>query len=94
MKEKSWRTWKSKQNIVMDEELAQNIVIDEEFVQNVAMDEKFVKNFVMGVKIDPKVDMDLFMSKIGGWNICNPVIENCWKNLLRKMIYSCCLSEV
>ena len=38
--EKGWRTWKSNQNIVMDEEL----------VQNGVMDEKFVKNFVMDAK--------------------------------------------
>ena len=46
MEEKSWRTWKSNQNIVMDEEL----------VQDVAMGEQFVKNFVMGAEIDPKID--------------------------------------
>ena len=39
MDEKSWKTWKSNQMIVMDEEMVQNIV----------MDEKFVKNFVMGI---------------------------------------------
>ena len=46
--DKSWRTWKSDQNIVMNEEL----------VQHVAMGTKIVKNFVMGAKIDPKVEMD------------------------------------
>ena len=46
--DKSWRTWKSNQNIVMNEEL----------VQHVAMGTKIVKNFVMGAKIDPKVEMD------------------------------------
>ena len=46
--EKSCRTWKSNQNIVMDEELVQNIVMDEEWLQNVVMEEKIVKNFVMG----------------------------------------------
>ena len=59
MEEKSWRTWKSYQNIVMDEEL----------VQNVAMGEKIVKNFVMDAKIDPKVEMDLHTFKISGWSI-------------------------
>ena len=39
--EKSWQTWKSNQNIVMNEELVQNNV----------MNEKFVKNFVMNAKI-------------------------------------------
>ena len=43
---KSWRTWKSNQKIVMDEEL----------VQNGVMGDKFVKNFVIGAKIDPKGD--------------------------------------
>ena len=47
--EKSWKTWKSNQNSVMNEELVQNSV----------MNEKFVKNFVMDAKIDPKVVMDL-----------------------------------
>ena len=47
--EKSWRTWRSKKNIVMDA--------------------KFVKNFVMGAKIDPKVEMDLSLFKVGGWKI-------------------------
>ena len=49
MDEKSWRTWKSNQNSVMNKEL----------VQNSLMDEKFVKNFVMDPKIDPKVEMAL-----------------------------------
>ena len=62
MQEKSWRTWKSNQNIVMDEEL----------VQNVAMGEIIVKNFVMGAKIDPKVEMDLSTLKIGGWSSLQP----------------------
>ena len=41
MDEKSWKTWKSNQKIVMDGELLQNMV----------MDEKFAKNFVMGEKL-------------------------------------------
>ena len=28
-----------------------------------------MKNFVMGVKIDPKVEMDLSIFKIRGWKI-------------------------
>ena len=40
MEQKSWKTWESNKNIVMDEELVQNIVMDEELVQNVAMGEK------------------------------------------------------
>ena len=32
MDEKSWKTWKSNQKIVMDEELVQNIVMDEELI--------------------------------------------------------------
>ena len=38
--EKSWKTWKSNQKGVMDEEL----------VQNGVMDGKFGKNFVLGTK--------------------------------------------
>ena len=41
----------------------------EELVQNRVMSKEFVKNFVMNAKIDPKVVMDLSISKIGGWNI-------------------------
>ena len=52
---KIWKTWKSNQNIVMNEELVQKIVMNEELVQNDVMSEKFVKNFVMSTKIDPKV---------------------------------------
>ena len=59
MDEKSWKTWKSNQKIVMDEEL----------VQNGVMDEEIVKNFVTGTHIDSKVVMDLSVIKIGGWNI-------------------------
>ena len=53
MNEKSWKTWKSNQKIVMNEEL----------VQNGVMNEQFVKNFVMNAKIDPKVVMDLSIFK-------------------------------
>ena len=48
--EKSRRTWRSNQNIVMHEELVQNIVMGEEFVQNVVMDEELVQNVAIGVK--------------------------------------------
>ena len=64
MKEKSWRTWKSNQNIVMDEELFQNGV----------MNGTLVKKFVMDAKFDLKVEMDLSMFEMSGWNIlqlCN-----------------------
>ena len=73
IEEKSWKTWKSNPNIVMDEELVQNFVID--------------------AKIDPKVVMDHPIFKISGWNILRHSERNCWKSLLRKMNYSCCLSE-
>ena len=55
--EKSWITWKSNQNSVMNEELGQNSVMNEELfqVQNGVMNEKFVKNSVMNAEIDPKV---------------------------------------
>ena len=82
--EKSWRTWKSHQNIVLDEEL----------VQNVAMAGKFVKNFVTDAKIDPKVEMDLPIFEISGWNILQrSKRKKCWENLLKKMSYGCSLSE-
>ena len=73
------------------EELVQNIVMDEDLVQNIVMDEEFVKNIVMGANIDPKVEMDLSIFKIGGGTCCNQEIENCWKNPLGKMNFSCCL---
>ena len=63
--EKSWKTWKSNQKGVMDEEL----------VQNGVMDGKFGKNFVLDAKIDPKVVMDQSMFKTGGWNILQPGIR-------------------
>ena len=37
--EKSWQTWKSNQNIAMNEELVQNSVMNEELVQNNVMNE-------------------------------------------------------
>ena len=72
MEEKSWRTWKSNQNIMMDEEL----------VQNVVMGENFVKNFVMGAKIDPKVEMDISMFELGGWKI----LQNNSRKLLEEFM--------
>ena len=63
--EKSWRTWKRNQKIVMDEELIQNIV----------MDENFVKNFVMNAKIDPEVVMVLSIFQIGGWPSNRQLLE-------------------
>ena len=96
---KSWKTWKSTQkivigeklvhNVVMDEELIQNGVMDELMIQNCLMDVKFMKNFVMCAKIGPKVVMDLSVFKIGGWNILQPVIENCRKIVLMRMSRNC-----
>ena len=40
------------------------------------MNEKFVKYIVLHAKIDPKVVMDLSMSKIGGWNTLQPSNPN------------------
>ena len=68
MDEKSWKTCKSNQMIVMNEELVQNSVMNEELAQNGMMSENFVKNFVMNANVDPKVVMDLSICKIGGWN--------------------------
>ena len=68
MDKKSWKTWKSNQNIVMDGELVQNGVMNEELVQNGVVNEKIVKIFVTNDKIDTKVEMDLSMFEIGGWN--------------------------
>ena len=47
--EKSWKTWKSNQNIEINEKLVQNSV----------MNEKFVRNFVMNAIFDPKVVIQL-----------------------------------
>ena len=63
--EKSWRTWKRNQKMVMDEELEQNSVMDEKLVQNGVMDGRFVKNFVINAKFNPKVVMDLSIFKTG-----------------------------
>ena len=38
MDEKSWKTWKSNQKIVMSEELVQNIVMNEDLVQKGVVD--------------------------------------------------------
>ena len=59
MDEKIWRTWKSNQKFVMNEEfvqghrvmneeLVQDIVMNEELIPNGVMDEKNVKNFCDG----------------------------------------------
>ena len=42
MDEKSWKTWKSNQKIVMIEELVQNSVMNEELVKDGVMNDKFV----------------------------------------------------
>ena len=36
------------------------------------MNEEFVINSVMNAQIDPKVVMDFFVVKIGGWNTLQP----------------------
>ena len=64
------------QDIVMDEELVQDVAMGEKFVKNFVMGEQFVKNFVMDAKIDPKVQMDLSILRIGGWNILQPINQN------------------
>ena len=62
--------------VVMGDEINQKIVMDEESVQNGVMDGRFVKNFVMDAEIDPKVVIDLFIFKIGGWNSLQPSNQN------------------
>ena len=47
MDEKSWKTWKNNQKIVMNEELVQNVVMDEELIQHIVMDEELIQNGVM-----------------------------------------------
>ena len=69
MDEKSWKTWKSNQKIVVESN--QSIVTDEDFVKNSVMDEE-KENNLMDAKIGPKVVMDLSMFKIGGWNNLQP----------------------
>ena len=76
---KNWKTWKSNQNIVMNEE----------FVRNGVMSEKFVKNFVMNAKIDPKVVMDLSIKYMVDGTVCNPSIKICWKSLLMRTNLGC-----
>ena len=62
--------------IVMDEELVQKIVMYEELVQNGVMHGQFVKNFEMDAKIDPKLVMDVFIFKIGGWKSLQSINPN------------------
>ena len=97
--EKSWKTWKSNQNSVMNEKLVQNIVMNENKVQNIVMYEElvqnsvmngqFVKNFVMNAQIDPKVVMDLSILKIGGWNSLQPINQNLLEDFLMRMNRGC-----
>ena len=56
--EKSWKTWKSNQKIVMDEKLVQNVVMDEELVEKIVMDEKLVQKIVMDGELIHKTVMD------------------------------------
>ena len=35
-----------------------------------------MKNFVMDAKMDPKVEIDLSIFKIGGWNSLQPINQN------------------
>ena len=58
MDEKSWKTWKSNQKIVMDEELVQNVVMDEALVRNIVMDEALVRNTVMNEELIQNGVMD------------------------------------
>ena len=57
MKEKSWRTWKSNLNIVMNEKLVQNIVVNEALVQNIVMNEELVQRLVMDEEMIQNVAM-------------------------------------
>ena len=83
------KTWKIVPKVVMDEELVQNIVMDEELIQNIVMGGHFVKNFVMDAKIDPKVVWICPYARLADGAFCNPVVENCWKNLLMIMNRGC-----
>ena len=60
--------WKINLKIPMDEKCRQTWKRNQKIVR----DEELVQNGVMDAKIDPKVVMDLFMFKIGGWNILQP----------------------
>ena len=46
----------------------QKIAMGEKIVKNNAMDEQLLENSVTDAKIDPKVVMDPFVFKIGGWH--------------------------
>ena len=74
MDEKSWKTWISIQNSVMNEE----------WVQNSVMNEKFVKKFVMNAKIDPKVVMDPSIFRIGGWNCLQPINQKLFEKFIHE----------
>ena len=66
------KIWKSKKS-------NQNIVMNEEFVKNFLMNGEFVNSSVTNAKIDPKVVMDLSIFKIGVWNNLQPSNQKYWK---------------
>ena len=47
-------------------------MMNEKFVNKNVMNGNIVQNIVINAKIDPKVAMDLYMFKIGGWNHLEP----------------------
>ena len=49
MDEKSRKTWKNNQNVVMSEELVENSAMNEKLVQNGVMNEELVQNGVMNI---------------------------------------------
>ena len=59
------KMWKINLKIPMDEKCRQTWKRNQKNVR----DEELVQNGVMDAKNDPKVVMDLFIFKIGGWNI-------------------------
>ena len=68
MDETSWKTWKSNQKIVTDEDLVQKVEMDEELVQKVVMDEELVRNVVMDGKLIRRLCWICPCFKIRGWN--------------------------
>ena len=48
------------------------------FVKNIVMNEEFMKNSVLNAKIDPKLVMNWFILKIGGWKMYRRATTESW----------------
>ena len=58
MEEKSWKTWKGNEKIVIDKKMVHNVVMDEELVQMILMDEELIQKIVMDEELIQNGVMD------------------------------------